>query len=151
MSSRAATTGRFKRLGLDLVILGFAAVAAAVTASLTRKVDLSLAMAALFGGVAMLLVALDPVRVLLVLAVVRASLEGLQSHVLLSPFGVGLSPPDLLTIAILGGLLLWLLDRIRTGVPVWRAPTFWPAVPPLTIATGSLRTHRRPQLAPAIS
>src|SRR6478672_7871097 len=119
MSSKATTAGRLKDLGVDLVILGSAAIAAAVTASVTRRLDLSLAIAALFGVVAMLLVALDPVRVLLVLSVVRASLEGLQSHVLLRPFGVGLSPPDVLTIALLGGLVLYLLDQARKGVPVW--------------------------------
>jgi O-antigen ligase len=146
MSTSAAATGRLKRLGIDVVILGLAAATAAATASLTRNVDLSLAIAALFGGVAMLLVALDPVRVLLVLAVVRATLEGLQSHVLLSPFGVGLSTPDLLTIAILGGSLLWLLIRIRTGVPVWRTPTFWPAVLLFTIATGSVLYSPAPPL-----
>jgi putative inorganic carbon (HCO3(-)) transporter len=146
MSSRADTTGRLQRLGVDLVILGSAAIAAAVTASVTRNLNLSLAIAALFGGVAMLLIALDPVRVLLVLSVVRATLEGLQSHVLLRPFGVGLSPPDLLTIAILGGLVLWLLGQIRKGVPVWRAPTFWPAILLLTIATGSLLYSSAPPL-----
>jgi putative inorganic carbon (hco3(-)) transporter len=146
MSSKHAASGRLKGLGLDLVILGLAAGAAAATAALTRNVDLSLAIAALFGGVAMVLVALDPVRVLLVLTVVRASLEGLQSHVLLRPFGVGLSPPDLLTIAILGGLLLWLLQRIRAGVPVWKAPTFWPAALLLTIAAGSLLYSPAPPL-----
>lgn len=121
-----------------LVPVALAALSAAFTALLIKQVSLPLGAAALFGIVAVVLIRAYPLASVVVICLIRASLEGFSLHTVTRVVGVQLSPPDLLTLAFVLGAGLWLLTRIRNGTFDWTAPTLWPAVGLFVVAGGSL-------------
>jgi len=105
-----------------LAVVLIAAAGAAITSGLARIVPVEVVGAAVAGLVVVLLISLNPLVALAFLAIARASMEGLQSTVIFSPAGIGISPTDVLSIAFLGGAGLWLLQQARAGNPFWRQP-----------------------------
>ena len=146
MSSRAAvgtTLWRGARVTLPVVAAGCAATVALLLAQRFPAAFVAPAAAAIL---VVFVIRAYALPALLPIAAVRATMEAWQDDVVVRTFGIGLSPADVLTIAILLGCAWWLVDRARAGTAVWRAPTFFPAVFLLTVATVSLSYSSAPAL-----
>jgi putative inorganic carbon (HCO3(-)) transporter len=146
MSSRAAVGTTLKRGALGTLPVAAAACAATASMLLARRVPAVLLAPAAVAGCVVVAMRIDPIRALLPIAFIRAGLQGLQSQIIIRTFGIQVSPPDLLTIAVLVGCVWWLVARARSGAPVWKAPTFVPAVLLLAIASTSLLYSPAPAL-----
>lgn len=146
MSTRALTGWELRRRALGAVPVLTAGCAAALSVLLARRFPAPLVAAAVVGGCLLLFIRADPIRVLLALAVLRAGIEVWQDRTIVRLFGVQLSPPDVITIAFLVGSVWWLVNRARAGVPVWKAPTFFPALLLLTIIATSLLYSSAPAI-----
>ncbi len=130
----------------SLVVIAAAVCAAAIGALVSREVPFAMAGAALLAGTAVIVIAADPVRAILIVAAVRAMLEGSHGRTFATISGVGLGPADLLTLAILGGVGIWLVARVREGAAIRTIPTFAPAAVLLAFATMSLWYSPTPAL-----
>ena len=99
-----------------------AAVAAATVGVLARTLPVDVVAAVVAALAVILVISINPVPALAFLAVARASLEALQDRVLFNPGGIGISPTDILSMAFVGGAVLWLVREVRAGNEFWRNP-----------------------------
>jgi putative inorganic carbon (hco3(-)) transporter len=112
-----------KALAWSAIPIAAAAAAAYGSVALTTRFPVEIAAALLIAVLTVVVIRTHPLQTVMVFAVTRAGLEYLSGVTVLSVAGVQLSPPDLVTLALLAGGGWWLLSRVVTGAFDWHAPT----------------------------
>ena len=103
-------------------------IAALVAVKLSASVPASTIVAGLAGATALLGIRASPHAVLLGLVCIRATLEASHAQTIVRFAGIGLSLADGLTIAMLGGVTLWLGEKAFKNARSLQAPTIIPAL-----------------------
>lgn len=133
----------------DKVQLGsvMAAMLASIGAvALTTIVPPKLIGAAQLGLVAVVCVRLAPMPSLVGLVAIRAIIEAFDSTQLVKFAGVGLGPPDVVSLAFLGGSLWWLTVQGFSGNTFWKDAIALPAIGLVVISVASLGYSTAPVL-----
>src|SRR5688500_9110926 len=102
-SSSSAASARLPIAGA--LVAGVAA--AAGTALLSSYLSFALIVAAAIGVLAVVLVIADPFKAMLVMLMLRASVEGVRTVVLVRVLNVDIAPPDVINLIFLAGAVVW--------------------------------------------
>ncbi|MGH8884941.1 MAG: O-antigen ligase family protein [Egibacteraceae bacterium] len=137
MSTDILARIREPRLRAALPVVA-AVAAATVSAALATALRLEIAAAGFLGAVVIGLVRMNPLGTVLALGATRATLEVFGDKAIARPLGIGLSPPDVISIAFLCGAGWWLLGQARSGNRFWQSATVGPALFLFAIAAASL-------------
>jgi O-antigen ligase len=128
LARRAALPLPALRSGAAWVVPAVAALAGGAAAALTTVLPSTIVAAAGMGLVAVLSVRAAPWAALIGMALTRATLEATNVVSLVRVGPVGLSVADLVALAFLGGVGLYVLAQVRKGARLLSAPTVAPAL-----------------------